>query len=191
MIARGLSQLDGEVRTASEHLIREFGVCHHVKNRVFHSSQPPVHLEGAGRDVAADKVILPKLHHGKHQPQEFGQVFGRETISENFLTTGLGQRESRDLIETELLGPFHSPEIHVRFAFTLVNDTFHRVVVIDPGLPNVIPHGLRQTRSRYLEESSKPLGGLRMKPHKDRNTIDGFPSQRCMDALFTIHFRGH
>jgi hypothetical protein len=58
-------------------------------------------------------------------------------------------------------------------------------------LPNVIPHGLRQTRSRYLEESSKPLGGLRMKPHKDRNTIDGFPTQRCMDTLFTIHCRGH
>jgi hypothetical protein len=73
----------------------------------------------------------------------------------------------------------------------LVDDTFHRAVVIDPGLPNVIPHSFRQMRSRYLEESRQPLRGLRMKPHKDGNTIDRFPSQRCMDALFTIHCRGH
>jgi len=61
----------------------------------------------------------------------------------------------------------------VRIALVFVDDPFHGVVVVDPGLVNVITHGLRHPAGGDPEQLAQPLGSLRMKPQEDGNTIDG------------------
>jgi hypothetical protein len=95
----------------------------------------------------------------------------------DFLTICLAKGEPCDLIETLLLRPFHTPEIHVRFTLGVVNDSFHRELVIDSVLPDVIPHGLRHMGNRYFEQLGKPFGSLRMKPHENGKAINRFPTK--------------
>ena len=119
----------------------------------------------------------------QHQPHQFLQVVDGELIAKDLLSTRRGEGKSGNLVEPVLPGPLHAPKVHVRFAFVLVNDSFHRVVVVHPGLPDVIAHGLRQREAGISSKPGKPLGGLRMKPHEDGKPIDRLPPKGGMYTL--------
>jgi hypothetical protein len=188
--ARPDAELDGEFRAAAEHLAGQIRVPGHVQHRVFHAPQPPVHLEDAGRDIAADEEVAAIKHHRIHQCQQFFQPFGGELVRQHLLARDAGQREPRNLVEAMPPQPCDAPPIPMRFAVPLMNDPFHGVVIVDPGLPDVVPHGVRNGGNGNLQQTAKLAGGIGMEPHEDRDTVHRLLAQRGIDALFRSHRTG-
>ena len=107
----------------------------------------------------------------------------REAVCEHLLAGGRGQREGFDLVKRVALDPLHAPEVEVRVAVAAVHDAFHGVVVVDPGLADVVAHGLGHVRGRNLQQRGEMAGRVGMKPHEDRDPIGGLATESGVDAL--------
>ena len=62
----------------------------------------------------------------------------------------------------------------MRFTVVLVGDPFHRKVVADPGLPDVVAEHRVHVAWPYAESRSKQPRGLGMKPVKTGTRSAGF-----------------
>ena len=186
-IARRFGQLNREISAAPEHLAGQARIGGHIRQRIRHAAQPPVHLEDARRDVAADEIVGRIRQHRGHQVEQRRLAFDREMIAQHLIPRRAGQGEMLDLVEAVPVDPLDAPIVHVPLAFLLVDDPLHRVVVVDPGLAHIVAHRLGHVGGGDFEQPGQVAGRLRVKPHEHGNPIDRLAAQGRVDALLCIH----
>ena len=84
-IARRFGQLNREISAAPEHLAGQVRIGGHIRQRIRHAAQPPVHLEDARRDVAADEMVGRIHQHRGHQVEQRRLAFDREMIVQHLI----------------------------------------------------------------------------------------------------------
>jgi len=188
-VAGRLAKQDREIRTTGEHRVGDLRVLGHVRERLFHAAQPPVHLEDARRNVAAEKgtIRARRLDDRVHPGEQVLGVLDGETIGEHLAAGSAGQRPVRDLIETVVHLPPDAPIVGMSLAGGFVDDALHGVVVVDPGLADVVAHGLADVGGRDFQQFAQMFGRAGVKPHEDRDAIDGLSTKGGVNALLAGH----
>lgn len=97
------------------------------------------------------------------------------------------EREALDLVEEVALHPVDAPFIDVPLAVVLMRDALHGVVVVHPGLRDIVAHGLADGRGRNLQHLRQVRGGGGVKPHEDRHAVHGLTLQGSLHALLRVH----